>query len=524
MSKWQTDPQRCSTQRSGFTLVQMAIIIMILGLMGASAADVYRLYKVQSYAARDQAQIKAITAAIQTYYKQHGVLPCVAPQGPGITPTTSASFGVAETNCNAPAIGTGERVATVFYNANNDRSALLPNAPYNSFSYDLPLGPMLGPITYVIPGLTPAQALIKYPATGGVPPVGVVDYPPAGILDLPNMLDPTLGTLPKNTAGVPYSVTSSLPPGSVVMYTMNTIFACEDPGSLPPGPTPDVPPGGCSSMPNSHETAPNSFVPTTYFANITGSMGGPSIASYKQSIQYPAGWPLIPVNNTAPPLAANNYLGTPGTIVMLSMTCPYAVGVSNPPACQVKYKNSIRIGAVPVRTLGLPDSYIAEPSGNFYTYAVETYLTDPQIMTPQQPVNGLPYMPPIPASVFSLWAGIDVQTVDVASGVPTSALYNDAYSTVYANNIAAGKPGGPKGGGSLSDINADNAAKHAPGSAPYVIISPGRDGIGSYTMQGTQHAPCPVGSTNLQDHNCQVGTAAAPNALFYGGTAMYVDK
>lgn len=100
---------------------------------------------------------------------------------------------------------------------------------------------------------------------------------------------------------------------------------------------------------------------------------------------------------------------------------------------------NIRIGAVPVRDLNIPDEYIMDANNNKFIYAVtETSATPGEF-----DING--------------------------------------------------------GGISIVDSN-DNSVITPPNSAHYAVLSTGQDGVGSYNLVGTVNEPCVAGSQ--QSENC----------------------
>jgi len=76
---------------SGFTLLQMAIICLILGLMAATAANTYHLYVRKTQMGTSSSRVAAIQTAVQNFFKDHGYIPCAADPA---QPETSATFGV----------------------------------------------------------------------------------------------------------------------------------------------------------------------------------------------------------------------------------------------------------------------------------------------------------------------------------------------------------------------------------------------------------------------------------------------
>jgi len=103
----------------------------------------------------------------------------------------------------------------------------------------------------------------------------------------------------------------------------------------------------------------------------------------------------------------------------------------------------VRIGAVPVRSINLPDDYALDAWGNRFTFAITEILA-------------------------------------------TAGMYD-------------------RTGGAISIVDSTNNSVVTPdGSAHYVIVSHGRDGAGAYTAAGTAGIPCSTGT--LDAENCN-GTA-----------------
>lgn len=130
----------------------------------------------------------------------------------------------------------------------------------------------------------------------------------------------------------------------------------------------------------------------------------------------------------------------------------------------------VRIGAVPTRSLGLPDEYIGDAWGDRFVYAVTEVLTDP-------------------------------------------ATYSPSMGSI---NIEDG---------------AGHAVALPAGSTKYVIISLGPDKAGAYTLQGTNSIPCPGGQK--QSENCDYANAmfhstmmvsSAAGANFFDDYVIYNNK
>jgi prepilin-type N-terminal cleavage/methylation domain-containing protein len=184
---------------------------------------------------------------------------------------------------------------------------------------------------------------------------------------------------------------------------------------------------------------------------------------------------------------------------------------------------NVWIGAVPVRTLGLPDNYAGDAWGNKLTYAVSDALkTAPYAYSTQ------------PGQISVLYR------TSAISYSESSAQYTAAYSAVTNNGGLAdlsllgavfppsgavvsvegfqytGSSVGTGGGASVtlasipwngsSDSGYINWQVNAAGAA-YVVVSHGPDGLGAFPMLGTAvpaNKPC---GTGLDANNCNGGTS-----------------
>lgn len=127
--------------------------------------------------------------------------------------------------------------------------------------------------------------------------------------------------------------------------------------------------------------------------------------------------------------------------------------VATPPGQHVP--GAVRVGAVPVRTLNLSDVYMADASNRLFIYAVTEYYT----------VNPMGENPP--SNVL----------------LPTNG----------AIDIVDGTPPPPAPGTSKLT---------PPGSAIYVLIAPGKDGAGAFSLNGSMPTPCPAANSTLDEENC----------------------
>jgi prepilin-type N-terminal cleavage/methylation domain-containing protein len=62
----------------GFTLIEMAIVIMIIGLLVASLMPLYGLYQKQQEISNTEVNVTVAISAIGTFRSLHGRYPCPA--------------------------------------------------------------------------------------------------------------------------------------------------------------------------------------------------------------------------------------------------------------------------------------------------------------------------------------------------------------------------------------------------------------------------------------------------------------
>lgn len=88
----------------GFTLIEMAISMMIVGLILGSAMYIYSLYEMRKGETRSQQVISTVASALFQYKNANGRYPCPAPLL--ASRTTNSHYGH-ETDCSDPTVGTG---------------------------------------------------------------------------------------------------------------------------------------------------------------------------------------------------------------------------------------------------------------------------------------------------------------------------------------------------------------------------------------------------------------------------------
>ncbi len=160
----------------------------------------------------------------------------------------------------------------------------------------------------------------------------------------------------------------------------------------------------------------------------------------------------------------------------------------------------VRIGAVPVRTLGLDDRYIADVSGYLFIYAVSEDLAESTIYG----------LTPLPSA-------------DLTLGVIDVRDYTNSYSVLDNSPpfpAAAGNCGTIVATSYVPPIHMTVGAPPAGTANPnryavYTVIDPGASGIGAYTMNGLPPATV-CGGVSKDAFNCRVGNPT-PAAVFLGG-------
>ena len=96
------------TSQSGFTLVEMAISIMIIGLILGAGAGLYSQYITQKAIDTTSANIVSATNQLEEFQARWGRLPCPAPLN---VARTDATYGTE--NCAAVAAGAGTCVGGI---------------------------------------------------------------------------------------------------------------------------------------------------------------------------------------------------------------------------------------------------------------------------------------------------------------------------------------------------------------------------------------------------------------------------
>jgi type II secretory pathway pseudopilin PulG len=388
----------CSSQR-GFTLITMAAIVTILGLMFSTAAAAYKVYLKADYNEKVEQRQSEIQNALTRYFRQTGRLPC--PAEPGLAPT-SPNYGV-----ELPAgAGAGRCGYTVI--------------PAATGSYATPGGAVLTRARSV-------RGNLQYPSGAGAQGFhNNADYP-----DCSNKARMRVSSIPEcGFAGNPLRQT---------LPAQCTGSACLCAGqALSNFATADGPGQNCViGLMTNVQACKNKFMDPNY------------------------------VNPGATAVEVQDFLGR---CVIQSMT-PCTSTADNP-ACVnwlTAAESKVWVGAVPVRTLGIPDENMTEPGGNLMIYTVTQSAAS--------------------AATFSAAKGAVEVRPPISTGV------NDPQDT----------------SGSLT-----MTAPNGPGSALYAVISPGKTGRGAYNNNGRLVRACPAGF--YEGGNCD------NDAIFYGGTGTYSNN
>ncbi len=150
-------------------------------------------------------------------------------------------------------------------------------------------------------------------------------------------------------------------------------------------------------------------------------------------------------------------------------TCTTTTGLVRAPATGATY---VFIGAVPVRSLGLPDAYAGDAWGNKFTYAVSA-------------------------------AHVTVGSYAIVDGPITVNTGSFTLTTARSTPLGANQPG--------------------PG-ATYVVISHGKDGKGAWPLNGTSVGQACAAST-LDAANCDDSDMTFTDAPFNDGNqaSVYFD-
>ncbi|MBI3440451.1 MAG: type II secretion system protein [Proteobacteria bacterium] len=192
---------------------------------------------------------------------------------------------------------------------------------------------------------------------------------------------------------------------------------------------------------------------------------------------------------------------------------PGPAGTASTPAVAPPGTPKTRIGSVPVRALGLADSYYADSWGFDFIYAVREHLATPNIVNEVDVCqNGVKWYQPN------------------TSNPPVTPGSKDANGCVATNQT-----------GSINDVNTagtinivdENNISLLPAPNPpaiYVLVDPGENGKGAYTADGKLHSPCGLAlpTAGLDQENCNndVTFRSAPYSLstdLIAGINQYFD-
>lgn len=206
--------------------------------------------------------------------------------------------------------------------------------------------------------------------------------------------------------------------------------------------------------------------------------------------------------------------------------------------------SSTALGAVPVRTLGLPDSYAGDAWGNKFTYSVTRALAaDPTRFSTGTTISAVTgsinvyykasssYNMPMQRTTrtyttadssgyaqLTLSSGtIVAQTIIHLKGTnyKGSYRYTGATSGTPILNVANTAEGGlAYGSGDSGTIEWLTAGSEA----AYVVVSHGPNGLGAYPVSNTAvppAKPCAGGATAADGYNCDDAAGSATNVIFY---------
>lgn len=156
--------------------------------------------------------------------------------------------------------------------------------------------------------------------------------------------------------------------------------------------------------------------------------------------------------------------------------------------------SSTFIGGVPVRTLGLPDSYAGDPWGNKYTYAVSASHV---------------------GSAVSYGATDPTLTVMMGDRTVAGTFYSISASTNRAISPSTSAAITPNTSGPTS----------TGAGATYVVVSHGPSGLGAFPMNGTAVVNACGTSNKIDVENCNDTNATFYDALYNdnGADAQFFD-
>lgn len=118
-------------RENGFTLIEMAIVLVIIGVMVASGSALYTQYRFQKDWENTQDRIEDVVRDIEAFYTTYGRYPCPASAtaAPG-----DAEYGIEKANCTPSAAGTCEDGVCTYSNFDGSQTIMEGAVPFKSMN------------------------------------------------------------------------------------------------------------------------------------------------------------------------------------------------------------------------------------------------------------------------------------------------------------------------------------------------------------------------------------------------------
>lgn len=117
--------------QKGFTLIEMAIVLVIIGIVVAAGMSVYQQYKIEKDWDKTTENLEAVVLEIKTFYETYGRYPCPASAtaAPG-----DAEYGIEKANCIPNPVGScADGVCTVA-SANAPQEIMIGSLPFKKLN------------------------------------------------------------------------------------------------------------------------------------------------------------------------------------------------------------------------------------------------------------------------------------------------------------------------------------------------------------------------------------------------------
>lgn len=119
-------------RENGFTLIEIAIVLIIIGIGVAAATSIYTQYRIEKDLETTQENIDTALNDIQNFYQTYGRYPCPASMNATVG---DAEYGIEKANCTADAPGTcADGVCTVASDLGGGETVMIGALPFKKLN------------------------------------------------------------------------------------------------------------------------------------------------------------------------------------------------------------------------------------------------------------------------------------------------------------------------------------------------------------------------------------------------------